>query len=76
METKVHRALEGLGFYFENNEMPLLDFELKGILFKNGPGRKMSRWGGLVEGYCTNKSEMILTWTWVVVVEIEVSIKF
>lgn len=37
--------------------MPFLDFELTGILVKNGLRGKMSRQGGLVEGYYTNKSE-------------------
>jgi len=53
--------------------MPFLDFELTDIFFKNGLRGKMSRQGGLVEGYYTNESELMLTCTWVVVVEIEKS---
>lgn len=56
--------------------MPLLDFELKGVLIKNGLRGKRSRQGGWLKGYCTNAGDMILAWTWVEVVEMERSIKF
>lgn len=60
MEVKwKYRALKGLGFYLLDTDSPLLDFELKGILVKNGQRGKMSRRRGLVDGCSTNNIEMM-----------------
>ena len=56
--------------------MPFLDFELKGVLVKNGLRGKMSRQEDPLEGYCTKTGKMIMVWIWLVVVEIERCIKF
>lgn len=54
--------------------MPFLDFELKGVLVKNGLRGEMSRQEDPL-GYCTKTGKMIVVWIWLVVVETERSIK-